>query len=128
MLLLMPISTIFTRAKIIFQNQFLAVDSTTHCLCSHNLSYFPCAVLLVQSCSLTRVMGTVSHCGTQTDTVQPHSHFILVIIAPERKPGCLCQGRNLPVSNCRWSGEQNFRTIGETTSSLPGVVVWLCQS
>lgn len=124
MLLLMPISTIFTRAKIIFQNQILAVDSTAHYLCSHKLSYFPCAVLLVESCSLTRVMGTVS----QTDTVQPHPHSILVLIAPERKPGCLCQGRNLPVSNCRLSGEQNFRTIGEATASVLDVVVRLCQS
>lgn len=71
MLLLMSISTIFLRAKIIFQNQLLAVDSTAHYLCSYNLSYFPRAVLLFQPCSLTRVMGTVSHCGTQTPATSP---------------------------------------------------------
>lgn len=128
MVLLMTISTVFLGARIIFQNQCLAVDSTAHYLCSHKLSYFPCAVLLVRSCSSARVVGTVSHCGTRTDTLQIHLHSVLVLIGPERRPGCLCQRRRLHVTNYRWPGEQNFRTLAEPTSSALDVVVRLCQS
>lgn len=54
---LMPISTVFLRAKIILQHWFLAEDSMVYHLHSHNLFYFQHDVLLSQILFLRQSHG-----------------------------------------------------------------------